>query len=329
MESAGYINLIFTGFWVISVYVIPKVNFNINILVTIYVFFQMIKTLLYYSWLNRKILVKNQLTINNPDINIKSLTRQSKYYFMLAVFTALQNQVPILLLKQTSKLDQVGIFNLGNRILSPMQMVLAMSLTSLYPSLSRLAFTNKQLFTERIKNLLNILVIVGVWGSICFTLFSKEVVLLLYGEAYLDSAKVILIQCWFTILYAIFCTIGTVLNSYDRQRQIAILSMIYGILGFPIFFIGAKNGAIGLACAFVLAGYINMTYHWIVFKKLLSPYLTFSYSFKLFSVIILATICSLLIPFEYNFIIKIVFGILATTIAGYYLKNKVLKKVLQ
>lgn len=329
MESAGYINLIFTGLWVISVYIIPKVIFQIDILLIIYVFIQLIKALSYYYWLNEKILGKNQSSIFNPDISIKTITNQSSYYFILAIFTAIQNQVPILLLNQTSRLDQVGIFNLGNRILSPLQMVLWMALTSLYPSLSRLAFTNKELFAERIKNIINFLVIVGIWGSICFTLLSREVVLLLYGVAYLDSAKVILIQCWFTLLYSIFCTIGTVLNSYDKQRQIAILSMIYGILGFPIFIIGAKNGAIGLAWAFVIAGYINMTYHWIVFKKLLSPYLTSIYSYKLFSVIIVGTICSLFVPFEYNLLLKIVLATIATFIAGYFLKHKVLKKVLQ
>src|ERR1035437_89648 len=328
MEASGYINLIFTGLWVISVYVIPKINFNIEILLTIYVFSQIIKTISYYFWLNKKIFRKEHSSIYNADINIKSIIRQSNYHFILAIFTALQNQVPILLLNQTSKLDQVGIFNLGNRILSPMQMALGMALTSLYTSLSRLAFTNKELFTERIKNLMNFLVIIGVWGCICFTLFSKEVVLLLYGKAYLDSAKVILIQCWFTMLYSIFCTIGMVLSSYDKQRTLAILSIIYSILALPIFYMGAKYGAIGLAWAFVIAAYINMTYHWIVFKNLLSPYLTFNYSFKLFSIIILATICSLFVPFEYNFIIKIVVGISVTIIAGYYLKNKVIKKVL-
>jgi O-antigen/teichoic acid export membrane protein len=329
MESSGYISFLFTGFWVLSVYVIPKVYFNINVLITFYVFFQLTKTISYYFWLNKKILSKDQTSINNLEINIKSIIKQSNYFFILAIFTGLQNQVPILMLNQTSKLDQVGIFNLGNRILSPMQMALGMALTSLYPSLSRLALVNKELFTKRIKNLLNLLMIAGVWGCICFTLFSKEVVLLLYGKAYVDSAKVILIQCWFTMLYAIFCTIGTVLSSFDKQRQLAILSMIYGILSLPIFWFGAKNGAIGLAWAFVIAAYLNMTYHWIVFKNILSPYLNFGYSLKLFSIIIISTICSLFIPFEYNLFLKLVVGILITIIAGYYIKDKVLMKILQ
>ena len=327
MESAGYINLICTVFWVISVYTIPKANFNLNLLLIAYVIFQVIKTISYYFWLKKKILENNQNVINNPDINIKSIIRQSNYFFILAIFSTIQTQVPVLLLNQNSTLDQVGIFNLGNRILSPMQMTLGMALTSIYPSLFRLAFKNKEFFAIKIRKLLNFLVIIGVWACICFTLFNREVVLMLYGNAYLGSAKVILIQCWVTLLFSLFSTIGTVLSSYDKQRMLAILSVIHGTIAFPIFYIGSKYGAIGLAWASLISAYINMTYHWIIFRKLLSPNLTFSYSFKLFSLIVLASISSLFMPFEYNFIIKIALGLSVTIITGYLLIQKILKRI--
>jgi O-antigen/teichoic acid export membrane protein len=328
MGSSGLISLVFTALWVIIVYIIPKVYFSILILFTVFCAIQIVKTISYYWWLN-KIIFKGEIQVLfNKDLNYKLLISQSNYYFVLAIGTAFQNQFPLLVLNQNSTLDQVGIFNLGFRILSPLQMVLVLALTSLYPSLSRLSYENKELFTKRIKNLLNLMVIIGVWGCICFTLFSKEVVLFLYGKAYLDSAKVILIQCWYTILFGIFSTIGTVLSSYDKQKKLAILSVIGGIISLPISFWGSKYGAIGLAWAFVITAYINMTYHWIVFKSILTPYLTFSYSFVIFSILITATICSLFLPFEISLIPKIILGTLITFTVGYYLKNIELKKIL-
>ena len=324
MEASGYINLLYTSLWVIAIYVIPKVNFNIEVLFSIFIVIQFFKSISYYYWLKWKIFRKGHNTKIHTDINHFFFVRQSNYYFILAIFSTVQTQVPVLLLNQNSTLDQIGIFNLGFRILSPLSMVLSMALTSIYPSLSRLAFENKKLFTKRIKSLINLLVIFGIWACFCFTLYSREVVLLLYGEAYLGSVKVILIQCWFTLLFGIFSTIGTVLSSFDKQRTVAILSAIYGILGIPFFYIGSKYGAIGLAWSFIIAAYIHMTYHWIVFKKLLSPYLTLGYSFKLFSVIIIATISSLIIPLEYSLFIKILIGILISLLAGYYIKHKVL-----
>jgi O-antigen/teichoic acid export membrane protein len=207
-------------------------------------------------------------------------------------------------------------------------MVIMTALTALYPSFSRLAITDKILFSKRVKILLNILVIIGIWGCLCFTLFSKEVVLLLYGKEYLDSVKVILTQCWFTLLFGIFCTIGTVLNSFDKQRLLAILSIVYGILCLPVFFIGSRYGAIGLAWAFVISAYINMTYHWVVFKNLLSPGITLIYTLKLFSILIFASLISLFNPFDFNIFIKISLGLIITAVTAIYLKNRELPKLL-
>jgi O-antigen/teichoic acid export membrane protein len=327
MESAGYINLLFTCIWVIAVYVIPKEFFNISVLLSIFIFIQVLKTLSYYYWLKKKIFAKINPTTIKPDIDYRSVIRQSKYFFILAVFGTFQTQIPVLMLNQNSSLDQVGIFNLGYRILSPLQMVLNMLLTSLYPYFSRLAFENKELFVKRIKNLLNLIVILGVWGCICFSLFSREVVLLLYGDVYLGSAKVILIQCWSTLLFAIFSTIGTVLSSFDKQRMLAILSVIHAIIATTIYYFGTNYGAIGLAWAFVISAYINMTYHWVVFKNFLSPFITFGYLIFLTGIILIFNISTLFVPFELNFVLKLLLGIGVTLLAGYYLKYKELKAI--
>lgn len=328
MEPSGYLNLAFTGIWVLSVYLIPKDSFNAEFLLIAFVSIQILKSLSYYFWLKGKIFIKSKLHDVNLTIGHKYFIKQSNYYFILAVFTAIQTQVPIVLLSHNSTLDQVGVFNLGNRILGPLQMVILTALTALYPSFSRLALTDKTLFTKRVKILLNIMVIIGIWGCLCFTLFSKEVVLLLYGNEYLGSVKVILIQCWFTLLFGIFCTIGTVLNSFDKQRLLAILSIIYGTLCIPVFFVGSKYGAIGLAWAFVIAACINMTYHWVVFKRLLSPDVTSLYTLKLFSILILASLFSLFTPFDFGILIKLLIVILITLATGIYLKNRELPKLL-
>lgn len=328
MEPSGYINLTFTSVWVAAVYIVPKENFNPEFLLVIYVVIQCLKSLTYYLWLRKDIFDERKQHDDNQSLNHAFFIKQSNYYFTLAVFTALQTQVPIVLLNHNSTYDQVGIFNLGNRILGPLQMVLMTALTALYPSFSRLAITDRELFSKRVKILLNIMVIIGIWGCLCFTLFSKEVVMLLYGKEYLDSVDVILTQCWFTLLFGIFCTIGTVLNSFDKQRLLAILSIIYGVLCLPVFFIGSKYGAIGLAWAFVISAYVNMTYHWVVFKKLLSPGITIVYTIKLFSILILASVISLFNPYDLNLFMKIGFGILITGAAGLYLKNKELPKLL-
>ncbi len=328
MEASGLLNVLFTVFWVITIYTIPQNIFNVKVLLISFIVLQIFKTLSYYLWLNKVILKKDQSFEIESGINYKYFINESKYFFLLSVFTAFSNQVPILLLNNFSSLEEVGLFNLGNRILSPMQMVLNTALTALYPTLSRLALVNKELYATRVKSLINVLVIIGIWGCFCFTLFSREVVLLLYGEAYLTSSKMIIIQCWYTLLFGIFCTIGTIFNSFDKQKFVAILSVIYSILAFPIFFFSSKYGAIGLAWGFVIGAYVNMTYHWFFLKKLLNPYISLKYTIILFLFIIISSFLSTSLPFEFNFSLKLIFGVCITLIAAYLLRFKELPKLL-
>ena len=326
MQTSGIINLILTAIWIVEIYLIPNNKFTVSTLLYAFVINQGVKTIIYYIWLRNKILINISSKKIEGLADHKLLISQSNFYFILAVFTAIQNQIPILLLQFNSSVDQIGLFNLGNRILSPLQMMLSMLLTALFPMLARLAVDNKELFAQRVKSLINIIALTGIWGALCFALFSRDIVTLLYGNAYVTSANVILIQCWFTILFAIFCTIGTVLSALDKQKLLATLAIIYGIVAAPIFYYGTKYGATGLAWAFVIAAFINMTYHWIIFSNLLGKHISILYSIFLFSTIGLLSFLSYFYKIEYSLPIRILIGIfLSIVIVGYLYKVEYLK----
>ncbi len=326
MQTSGIINLIMTTIWIAEIYLIPNSLFTVQTLLFAYVINQGTKTIIYYIWLRRKIL--NNIPkepITNFDEH-KMLLRQSNFYFILAVFSSIQSQIPILLLQFNSSIDQIGLFNLGNRILSPLQMMLSMLLTALFPMLARLAINDKVLFAKRVKSLLNIIILTGIWGSLCFSLFSQDIVKLLYGEAYITTANVILIQCWFTVLFAIFCTIGTILSALDKQKLLATLSIIYGVVASPIFYFGTKYGATGLAWAFVIAAFINMTYHWVIFRNLMEKHISILYSFAIFGSIGLLSFLTYYYKIKYSFSIRLVIGLLlSSALLTYIYKFEFLK----
>ena len=285
METSGIINLIFTLIWIAEIYIIPNSHFNVEVLAFAFLLNQGLKSLLYYFWMRRSIFKKMPSTSFNNYSEHVDFIKQSNFFFVLAIFSSIQNQMPILLLQFNSTVDQIGLFNLGSRLLSPLQMLLNLLLAALFPMLSRLAIDNKPLFAVRVKSLMNIIILSGILGSGLFALFSNDIVYLLYGEAYKTTARVILIQCWFTVLFAIFCTIGSVLSALDKQKLLSRLSIIYATTACPIFFIGTKYGAIGLAWAFVIAGFVNMTYHWVIFRSLINKNVSLLYSISIFSVI--------------------------------------------
>jgi O-antigen/teichoic acid export membrane protein len=305
MGATGIINLVFTAVWVLEVYIIPDKYFSISVLLYTFVLNQILRSLIYFIWLNNNVLVdktlKTSITLNDH----KEFIKQSNYFFILSVFTAIQNQVPILFLQFNSPIDQIGIFNLGYRLLSPMQMVLNVMLTAIFPLFSRLAIENPNLFARRVKTLLSLILVVGIWGCIGFALFSKDIVFLLYGKLYEESVNVILIQCWYTLLFAIFCIIGTVLSSLDRQKLLSIISFISAVIALPIFYFGTKHGAIGLAWAFVIAAFLNLTYPLVFLHRILHPNLSAKFSIVLYLIVLLLTVGSTFIQFNYPLSIRI------------------------
>jgi O-antigen/teichoic acid export membrane protein len=321
MSTSGYINLIFTFLWIAEVYLIPASSFKVNIVLYFYILNQILKTIVFYIWVNKNILkspsIKSYKYIDFSDH--KMLLKQAGFFFILSVFTTFQNQIPILLLQFNSSIDQIGLFNLGNRILSPMQLMLNTLLTSMFPMLSRLALNDTKKFTIRIKSLLNITIIAGVWASICFALFSHDFVLLLYGDAYKTAANIILTQCWYTLMFAIFCIIGTVLSALDKQKLLSILSIIYTLISFPLFYFGSKYGAMGLAISFVIAAFINMTYHWIIFRNLLQRGISIVYSFSIFSIIGILTFLTYKYEFTISILMRLILLIIITLLVISYI----------
>ncbi|MGZ4090995.1 MAG: oligosaccharide flippase family protein, partial [Bacteroidia bacterium] len=199
MEASGAINLVFMVLYIITVYLIPPGLFTVNTMVSVFVLQQILKTITYYIWLKRKIL--HYVAKDFESFTVRAILNQSTYFFFLAIFSAVQNQLPVLFLKTNASFGQIGLFNIGYRILMPLQMVLDVLLTALFPRFSMLAVTDKVKFAKNIKLLLNVLVFTGIIGCVGFTLFSKNVVLLMYGNKYQTSISVIIIQCWYNVLY--------------------------------------------------------------------------------------------------------------------------------
>lgn len=329
MEASGIIKLIATSIWVASLYIIPDEYFTATFLFFIFVSNFALKDIFYYLWVRKTIIKKLPEHKIDEKINAKALIGQSKYFFLLAVFTAIQNQFSLLFLDFNSTIEQIGIFNLGHRILSPLQMSLRMALNAVFPKFSALALKDRDRFYANTKKMVVIILILGCVLSLIFTIFSKNIIWLLYGEKYIDSATVITIQCWYNVLYGVFCVIGTVLSSSDQQKKLSFFSFLSTIVAVPCYLIGSKYGAWGLSLGFLSAGVINMIYHWIFLMKLSEKRITMSFTIKVFAFLLSSMFVAYIFPQELDIWIKlgIVFGVGGTL--GLLYKSGLLKNQLK
>lgn len=278
MEYSAGINLAGSIIWVSAVWTVPDswlTLFNVSLAFTT---LQAGKTLVYIAVGSRAGYFRGASEISQ---RLSFLLRQSLPFYWLAVLTATTNQVPILFLAERSGQAEVGFYNAGFRLISPMQMLIMTALNALYPGLSQAAVSNNRQFMRLIQRVLLGITLIGTVGALSISLLRQEVVLLLFGPAYSFAADAMAFQCWYSVWLAIYSVIGISLAATDKQRWLAWLSTCYALLSVPILWLGAGYGATGLAGAMVGAAVINIPYHWMTFQRSLPCPLTPSFTLSL------------------------------------------------
>ena len=288
----------------------------------IYFILNALKTVVYFIALRKT----GCLTGGADDVNWKEnalyIIKQSLPYYYLNLLTLVSNQIPILFLEYRSGVEQVGFFNIANKILTPMNLILNTALIALFPNLSKIFISDNQLFVKRVKHIFVIISLLGIVGAFAVTFFRTEAISIIYGKKYISSVLVLSYQCWYMALYSLVCLIGTLLGAIDRQKELGYLSIVSTVIQVPILWVGSKYGAEYLSAAFLVATIIGFVIHAFVINNFLKHSLKFSFFVKIFLGFVVAYIISILIPGQLNFLIKCVLFIFIMTAALYVLYNK-------
>jgi O-antigen/teichoic acid export membrane protein len=245
---------------------------------------------------------RRNLQITSWPFLARDLARQSLPFYWLALLTAATNQLPIIFLAQRSGQAQVGLYNVAYRLMSPMQVIIISALSALYPGLSRAGVQDEEGFMRMARRALVGITLLGTVGATVVSLLRQEIVTLLYGGAYRATADALLYQSWYTVIYGLFCLIGTSLAARDKQKWLAVLSTCYAVVAIPILWIGAGYGATGLAAGILAAAAASMTYHWVAFGKCLPRPTTFAFALRPALVLVSGMIVSWAIPQSVAFV---------------------------
>lgn len=259
MKLSAYINVTLSCVWVLVITILPISLFTLKYIFFFTALIQIIKTSSYTY-----IFLKGGLLIGKFEYSVSSILQTVKEgfpFYILAVFTLFSSQLPVIYLEQLSTSEEIAFFNISFRIISPLQILMMTLLNSLFPNLAKYYETDYVKFLKLIKIAFVTIFLFGILGAFFISVFRSEVVELLYGSTYAKSSDVIAIQCWFTVLFGIFCLIGTILSAVRKQVLLSKLSFVYAAVSVPCLLVGAKYGAVGLSIGFVISGVINMTYH--------------------------------------------------------------------
>jgi O-antigen/teichoic acid export membrane protein len=326
MEFSSVISFAVNLLWIIILLLVPGKFYTLNVLFEIYFILFALKTTVYVIALNKAKCLTG--VYNNKDWkdSANGMLQQALPFYYLALLTIVSNQVPVLFLEHRAGVEQVGFFNIANKLLSPMNLVLSTALISLFPNLAKLFIENNELFLKRIKSIFLIISLLGIMGAFAVTFFRSEVVMLIYGKKYINSALVLSYQCWYMCLYALVCLIGTLLGAIDRQKELSYLAVICTSFQVPILWFGAKYGAEYLSAAFLAATVLVFILHVAAIIKFLNNAIKIWFFIKIFLFLAVAYTISVLIPAALSLSLKsVIFA--SITVTGLLIVKQKIKVV--
>jgi O-antigen/teichoic acid export membrane protein len=268
MLPSAIINFVYSVIWFAIVFFVLEKGENITFIFLLYISITLVKGILYLAFIKYYKLFKGK--VQGFKVSSKQMIKESWPYFtmilILLPLTSLSNNF----LDINSTNTEIGYFNLSERLLGPISLVIGISLSALFPNLSAMWGKNKEKFRRYLSVGFGLYMIVSMLICFIFTLFSKEIVVLLFPDSYLPAIKVCQMQVWYLFFTSVDSLVGVVLGAANREKLILRFSVIYFLICTPTLFYSSNFGALGISYGYVLSYGIGLIYVWLTFKKVLN-----------------------------------------------------------
>lgn len=309
MLVPALVNLGYSVAWFAAVFLLPKGIFNATVLFVVFLCLSALKGLVYFALLKFQHLLIGR--IQRFRVSSAQIIRESWPYFVMVLimlpFTQLSNN--FLALNSTFK--EVGYFNLSQKLLGPVSLVLDFALAAIFPNLSALWVKDKSRFNYFISIGFKYFMLLGLLLCFLFCLFAKEAVMLLFPTSYLPAVPVCQLQIWYLFLTSLDSLVGTIFGATNKEKLILRIGIANVLVGAPLLYYGSFYGALGLSFGYVCSFAIVQFYLWYVFKKALK--IRIRYAGILWLLAIILFLVAYFIPADTSLLYRILLG---TSVAG-------------
>lgn len=179
----------------------------------------------------------------------RELLLSSYNYILSGMMVAIYGQTDKLMLKMMIDETSVGYYSLASTINNMWVFVLAAIINSIYPTIIQYSGTDKKKFEKKNRQLYAIVIYVSIFVAVCFMMFGKLIIRILYGEAYLPAVEPLKIVCWYTIFSYLGVARDAWVVSTNNQKYLkyicggaAVSNVVLNCLLIPMW--GASGAAL-------------------------------------------------------------------------------------
>lgn len=203
--------------------------------------------------------------------------------FLGTILSVIYLKVDQVMLKWIVGLEEVGIYAVASTISETWKFIPAAIMISFFPKLIQLKKLNQSQYKARLQQLLDIIFISGLTIAILITFFAEELILLLFGDAFIGAANILTIHIWASL----FIFMRAVFSRWILIEDMLVFSVITHGLGtitnvllnlwlIPIY--GGIGAAFATLISYSVASYISLLFHsktrvifFMMSKAMISP----------------------------------------------------------
>lgn len=314
MLPTSLINLAYSIVWFLIVYIVPFKYTDVTILFGAFVVVNLLKAIASFFVLKYQKLLVGQ--IQKLSISCKGLLKESWPYFSLVLILTPVNYLSNNFLSLNSNIVQVGYFNLSQKLMLPINLVLSFAFSAIFPNLSSLWIKDEKKFYHIVSIGFKYFMVATSIMCFLFTFFIREIVLLIFKASYLPAVQVCQLQVWFVFLMGINSLIGTILGAVNKEKIILKLGIVNALISTPMLYWGSKYGAVGLSYGYVISFAVFEFYCWAQFKKIIAVQIKKDWLF--WGVVLLLFCISYFIKPINTLALRIILSSLIIGIASFY-----------
>ena len=186
--------------------------------------------------------------------------KETPPYFAIMLLTTAYERLGVIILGFFASRTVVGEFAAGERIVAALGVLVGVFTTAALPALSSLAGSDKKRMIQVADRLVRMAWLIGLPVATVISLFSTEIIDLVFGDSYAGSAAVLAITSILLVIRSIRAVLGPMTMATGRPEDLAFAratALIALVCGAP--FLVSWYGATGLASTMVIAETIMLT----------------------------------------------------------------------
>jgi O-antigen/teichoic acid export membrane protein len=264
MHFSSLIGSAFACIWIAAVFLFPAWIRHLQSLLAMFLLVQLARGAVYVFLLWREGYFRtSSIHLAGNGIGYRKLLTLSMPLYASSLLNALITQIPVLFLSKNSGPVEVAFFGVASKLSLPFVLLYSNLINAIYPFLARY-YREKDTasFANRFKQLFLAAWSLGIGVCFLLSLFSAEIIRLLFGAKFAAASPAFAVLLWVTLNHLIHACMGLFFLAADKERLMVKLSVFNGIVTGAFAYFGSFSGATGLSLATLIGLGLSYLVHW-------------------------------------------------------------------